>query len=50
MHGQQTMKFLNGNAVAKAIMAESKVTEVSPKLDAAFKEYMAAKAKEVAVK
>jgi hypothetical protein len=50
MHGQQTMKFLNGNAVAQAIMAERKDTEVSPKLEAAFQEYMANKAKEAATK
>lgn len=50
MHGQQTMKFLNGKAVADAIMASRKEAEVSPKLDAAFKEYMAAKAKAVEVK
>jgi hypothetical protein len=45
MHGQQTMKFLNGNAAAAAIMAERKAGEESPKLAAAFKEYMAEKAK-----
>lgn len=45
MHGQQTMKFLNGKAVADAIMANHKQTEVDQKLDAAFKEHMAAKAK-----
>lgn len=50
MHGQQTMKFLNGKAVADAIMANHKAEAVSPKLDAAFKEYMVAKAKEAATK
>lgn len=50
MHGQQTMKFLNGKAVADAIMAKHKPAEVDAKLDAAFKELMAAKAKEVAAK
>lgn len=50
MHGQQTMKFLNGKAVADAIMAKHKPAEVDAKLDAAFKEHMVAKAKEVAAK
>lgn len=44
MHGQQTMKFLNGNAVAQKIMAERKVTEIDPKLDQAYKELVALKA------
>ena len=50
MHGQQTMKFLNGKAVADAIMKDYKEREVSPQLDAAFKEHMAKKAKEAAAK
>lgn len=50
MHGQQTMKFLNDKAVADAIMANHKPVEVSPQLDAAFKELMAAKAKAAEVK
>lgn len=45
MHGQQSMKFLNGNAVAQAIMAERKVGQEDVKLTAIFKEYMAEKAK-----
>lgn len=48
MHGQQTMKFLNEKAVADAIMANHKAVEVDPKLDAAFKELMAEKAKNAA--
>ena len=50
MHGQQTMKFLNDKAVADAIMANHKPAQVDAKLDAAFKEHMAAKAKEAAAK
>ena len=48
MHGQQTMKFLNDKAVADAIMAKSPAKEIDPKLDAAFKELMAEKAKAAA--
>lgn len=48
MHGQQTMKFLNGKAVADAIMKDYKERPVDAKLDAAFKEHMAQKAKAVA--
>lgn len=50
MHGQQTMKFLNGKAVADAIMADHKPAAVDPKLDAAFKELMAKRAQEAAAK
>ena len=50
MHGQQTMKFLNGKAVADAIMANHKAEEISPKLQAAFQEYMVNKAKEAETK
>ena len=48
MHGQQTMKFLNDRAVADAIMAKYNPSELSEKLDAAFKELMVQKAKAAA--
>lgn len=48
MHGQQTMKHMNEKAVADAIMAKHKSSDVSEKLDSAFKELMVEKAKTVA--
>lgn len=45
MHGQQTMKFLNANAVAKAIMEANPVKEFDAKLDAEYKALMVEKAK-----
>jgi hypothetical protein len=45
MHGQQTMKFLNDKAVADAIMAKSPAKDIDPRVEAAFKDLMAQKAK-----
>ena len=50
MHGQRTLKQLNDNAVAQAIMAAKPVKEFDEKLDAAFKEAMAKRAQEAAAK
>ena len=46
MHGQQTMSFLNSKAVADAIMAKHKTNEIDPRVDAAYKDLMAEKAKQ----
>ena len=46
MHGQQTMKFLNDKAVADAIMAKHPAREIDPRVDAAYKDLMAEKAKQ----
>lgn len=45
MHGQQTMKFLNGKAVADAIMKDYKQDKIDPVFAKAVEEALAAKAK-----
>lgn len=52
MHGQQTMKYLNDQAVADAILAKHKTdgNSVNPAFEKAVEEALAAKAKVAATK
>ena len=48
MHGQQTMKYLNDQAVAEALLAKHKDTqEIDPVFAKSVEEAMAAKAKNI---
>jgi hypothetical protein len=47
MHGQQTLKHLNDQAVANAIMAKRSKEQVDPVFAKAVEEALAAKAKQI---
>ena len=48
MHGLQTMKYLNEQAAAQAILAKHEKVEIDPAFEKAVQEALAAKAKSIA--
>jgi hypothetical protein len=44
MHGQQTLKYLNDQAVAQAILAKHKTEQIDPVFQKAVEEALATKA------
>lgn len=47
MHGLQTMKYLNEQAVAEAILAKHDKVEIDPVFEKAVEEALAARAKNI---
>lgn len=47
MHGLQTMKYLNEQAAAEAILAKHEKVEIDPAFEKAVQEALAAKAKSI---